>query len=104
MAGTLHDGLRARELDVGTKSLGHGVVRMADQQETKLGLTELPEELGVAASCHVDRKGILRLLDHAIIKRIVTGVGFERGRHDRPEVVLTLRPPELFAKAAIGVA
>ena len=37
-AGALHDGLRARELYVGTKSLGHREVGTADQQEAELQL------------------------------------------------------------------
>jgi hypothetical protein len=36
--GALHDGLRARELYVGTKSLGHREVGTADQQEAELQL------------------------------------------------------------------
>jgi len=39
VAGALHDGLRARELYVGTKSLGRSEVRTADQQESELRLT-----------------------------------------------------------------
>src|SRR6266403_1365661 len=54
VAGTLHDGLRARELYVGTKSLGHREVRTADQQESELRLTKLLVELSVSASRNVE--------------------------------------------------
>lgn len=59
MAGALHDGLRARELYVGTESLGCGEVRIADQQESKLRLTEFLLELGIPASGNFDFEGIL---------------------------------------------
>jgi hypothetical protein len=49
-AGALHDGLRARELYVGTKSLGRSEVRTADQQESELRLTQLLVELSVPTS------------------------------------------------------
>ena len=50
VAGALHDGLRARELYVGTKSLGRSEVRTADQQESELRLTQLLVELSVPTS------------------------------------------------------
>src|SRR5262245_30728321 len=59
VASALHDGLRARELYVGTKSLGHGEVRAADQQESELRLTQLLVELSVPASRNIDLEGIL---------------------------------------------
>src|SRR5262245_40127271 len=46
---------------------------------------------------------MLGLLDHLIIKSILAGVRCEGGRHDLPEVLLILRPPELFAVATIDV-
>src|SRR5262249_31644067 len=59
VAGALHDGLRARDLYVGIKSLGHGEVRAADQQESELRLTQLLVEFSVAASRDIDLEGIL---------------------------------------------
>src|SRR6516164_6518733 len=59
VASTLHDGVSARELYVGTKSLGHGEVRAADQQESELRLTQLLVELSVPASRNIDLEGIL---------------------------------------------
>src|SRR5262244_3918935 len=73
VASALHDGLRARELYVGTKSLGHGEVRAADQQESELRLTQLLVELSVPASRNIDLEGILRLLAHSIIERVLAG-------------------------------
>jgi hypothetical protein len=59
MTGTLHDGLRARELYVGTKSLSGSEVRTADQQESELRLTQLLVELSVPTSRNVDLESIL---------------------------------------------
>src|SRR5216684_4501700 len=59
VAGALHDGLRARELDVRTKSLGQREVRTADQQESELRLTQLLVELGVSASRNIELEGVL---------------------------------------------
>src|SRR5690242_16727269 len=47
MARALHDGLRARELYVGAKSLRHREVGRADQQEAELRLAQRLVELGV---------------------------------------------------------
>jgi len=58
MRGALHDGLRARELYIGTKSLGQGEVRTADQQESELRFAELLVELGVAASRDIEFEGV----------------------------------------------
>src|ERR1700730_8613720 len=80
VASALHDGLRARELYVGAKTLGEREVRAADQQESKLGLTQLLVELCVPASSDIDLVGILRLRANAI----VDGVTFsERGKRQR---------------------
>ena len=73
MTCTLHDGLRAVELDVGTKSFRHGEVRTADQQEAEVRLTQLPIEIGVAVCRDIEGKCILRLLDHPVIKSVVAG-------------------------------
>src|SRR5258708_22669225 len=100
MAGALHDGLRARQLYVRTKSLGHREVRTADQQESELRLTQLLVELGVPASRNIELEGVLRLLDHSVIKRVFVGVGCERRRHGVAEVVLILGLPEFFAVTA----
>src|SRR5262249_19665783 len=59
VASALHDGLRARELYVGTQSLGHCEVRAADRQESELRLTQLLVELSVPASRNIDLEGIL---------------------------------------------
>jgi hypothetical protein len=59
VAGTLHDGLRARELYVGSKSLSRSEVRTADQQESELQLTQLLVELSVPTSRNVDLESIL---------------------------------------------
>lgn len=59
VAGALHDGLRARELDVGIKSLGRREVGTADQQEAKLRFTQFLVELSVATPRNVDREGVL---------------------------------------------
>src|SRR5262249_10409849 len=104
VASALHDGLRARELYVGIKPIGHGEVRAADQQESELRLAQLLVELSVPASRNIDLEGILRLLAHSIIERVLAGECCERRRHDLPEVLLILRPPELFAVATIDVA
>src|SRR5579864_7332479 len=79
MAGALHDGLCARELDVGIKSLGRVEVRAADQQEAKLGLTEFLVEFGKFASRNIDLERILRLLDHTVIESVIAGIGGECG-------------------------
>ncbi len=50
MARALHDGLRAGELDVRAKSLGHVIVGAADQQESEFGLAR--------ARCRTRRSGI----------------------------------------------
>src|SRR4051812_21367042 len=90
VAGTLHDGLRTPQFYVGTKSLGRREVRAADQQEAELRLTKVLVEVGVAASRDVDLEGILRLLVHFIVERVLTGIGCERGRHDVSEVLRLL--------------
>jgi hypothetical protein len=59
MTGTLHDGLRAGELYVGTKSLSSSEVRTANQQESELRLTQLLVELSVPTSRNVDLESIL---------------------------------------------
>jgi hypothetical protein len=59
MASALHDGLRTRELDVGTKSLGRGKVRTADQQESEFRFTQLLVKLGVPALRNVDRESVV---------------------------------------------
>lgn len=59
MTGALHDGLRARELYVETKSLGRIEIRTADQQEAEFRLTQLLVELGIPASRNLDLEGIL---------------------------------------------
>jgi hypothetical protein len=45
MGRALHDGLRARELDLAAKSSGRIEVRAADQQEAELRLTQFAIEL-----------------------------------------------------------
>ena len=62
----LHDGLRAREPDVGAEPLGDREVGGADQQEAEFGRAEFLVKLGVAASRDIEREGILRLLADAI--------------------------------------
>jgi hypothetical protein len=60
VAGALLDGLSAREFCV-AKSIGEREVQAADQQESKLGLTQLLKELCVPAFGDIDLIGILRL-------------------------------------------
>ena len=62
MARALHDRLRTGELDLRAKSLGHQIIRAADEQESELRLAERVVELGVAASPDIDVEGVLRLL------------------------------------------
>jgi NAD(P)-dependent dehydrogenase (short-subunit alcohol dehydrogenase family) len=50
--------LRARELDVGAKSLSYRKVPTADQQKSEFRLTQLLVKLGVAACRDVESKGI----------------------------------------------
>lgn len=101
MTCTLHDGLRARELDVGTKYFGQVEIGTADQQEAELRLTQLLVELGVAARRDVEGKCVLRLLDHPLIESIVAGIRDQLTAHSLPEVLLILRAPELFTIAMI---
>jgi GGDEF domain-containing protein len=104
MAGTLHDGLGARELNVGAKSFDRREIRTADQQESELRFAQFLVEFGVAASHDIDLEGVLRLLDHAVIERVLAREGRERRCHDLPEIGLLLRTPELLAIAAIDLA
>jgi hypothetical protein len=97
----LHDRLRAREFDVGIKSVGDSEVGGTDQKEAEFRLAKLLVEFGVSASRHVEPKGILRLLDHLIVERVVASVGCEGGRDGLAEIRLVLRPPELRAVASI---
>src|SRR5260370_10310600 len=61
VAGTLHDGLRARELYLGTESLGHRDVCATDQQESEFRLAQRLEELSVPASRNIELEGILSI-------------------------------------------
>ncbi len=61
----LHDGLRARERDVWTNSLGYWEVDTADQQESELGLTQFLVELSIPASRNIELEGILAMGDVA---------------------------------------
>src|SRR5437773_4159803 len=81
MVGALHDGLRARELHIGAKSVGDSEVGGADQQESEFGLAERLVKLGVAASRHIERESIVRLLADAVVERLALRVGLERRRH-----------------------
>src|SRR3954447_24627225 len=104
MAGALHDGLRALEADVATKTVSDAEVRGAHHQEPELLLAQFLVELGVAAARDVDRKRILRLLDHIIFQCIVFGVSRERSRDGLAKALVLTALPKLFAIAAIEVA
>src|SRR5436190_10145445 len=80
VTGALHDGLSARELYVGAKTLGEREVRAADQQESKLGLTQLLVELCVPASRDIDLVGISRLRADTVVDGVTFG---ERGKRPR---------------------
>ena len=104
VAGALHDGLCARELYVGAKTLGEGKVHAADQQESKLRLTQLLVELRVPASRDVDLIGILRLRADAVVDGVTSGERGKRRRHVLSHVPGFFRPPPLFAEATINIA
>src|SRR5690349_18179901 len=104
VAGALHDGLRAGELDAAAKAIGDGEVGRAHQQEAQLGLAERLVELGVAAARDIQGEGVVRLLVDAIIERLVLRVGPERRRHRLPEVRLVLVFPERLAETAVEIA
>src|SRR5207253_1805196 len=99
---------RAREPDVGAKSISGREVGGADQQETELRLAQRLVELGIGASRHVERKGVLGLLDDVIGERVVSGIGLERRRDGLAEIGFVVRAvlclPEFLAEAAIEVA
>ena len=80
MAGALHDRLRAREPDVGTKPFRGREIGGADQEEAELRFAQRLVELGIGASRHVEREGVRRLLDDVIGERVVAGIGLERRR------------------------
>ena len=67
MATALHDGLRARQFYVGTKTLRHPKIRAADQEKAELRLAQLLIELRVAAGGNVDVEGVMRLLAHTVV-------------------------------------
>ena len=73
MTCTLHDGLRAVELDIGTKSFGHGRSPHRRPARSRAPAHPIPLELGVAVCRDIEGKCILRLLDHPIIKSVVAG-------------------------------
>jgi hypothetical protein len=102
VARALHDGLCARELYVGAKTLGEGEVRAADQQESKLGLTQLLVELCVPASSDIDLIGILRLSADTVCNGITFGELGKRQRHVLSHVGGFIRPPPLFAEPQDG--
>src|ERR1700694_2321822 len=101
MAGALHDGLRAREPYVGAKPLGEREVQAADQQESKLRLTQLLVELCVPASSDIDLVGILRLRADPVVDGVTFGERGKRQRHVLSHVPGFFRPPPLLAEATI---
>src|SRR5262245_7911411 len=104
VACALHNGLSARELDVRAKTLGKREVGAADQQESKLWLTQLLVELCVAASRDIDLIGILRLRADSVVDGVSLGEGGKRQRHVLPDMLGCFRTPPLFAEATINVA
>src|SRR2546427_10783535 len=101
MARALHDGLCARELDVGAQTLGEREVRAANQQESQLRLTQLLVELCVPTSSEIDLKGIFRLRTDTVLESVTFG---ERGNRHRPilsHVPRLVRSPPLFTRARI---
>ena len=104
VARALHDGLCERELYVGAKTLGEREVRAADQQESKLRLTQLPVELCVPASSDIDLIGILRLRADTVFNGVTFGERGKRQRHVLPHVRGFFRLPPLFAEATINIA
>src|ERR1700676_1812070 len=99
VARALHDGLCERELYVGAKTLSEREVRAADQQESKLRLTQLLVELCVRASSAIDLIGILTLRADTVFNGVTFGERGKRQRHVPSQVGGFFRPPPLFAKA-----
>src|SRR5262249_6427509 len=97
VARPLHDGLRAHELYVGAKTLSERVVRAADQQETKLRLTQLLVELSVPASGDIHVIGILRLCADVVVDGITFGECGKRRCHVFSEMSGLCRAPPLLA-------
>src|ERR1700730_2673781 len=104
VASALHDGLRARELYVGAKTLGEREVRAADQQESKLRLNQFLGALCVPASSDIDFIGILRLRADTVFNGVTFGERGKRQRHGLSHVRGFFRPPPLFAEATIHIA
>src|SRR5262245_54826310 len=104
VARTLHDGLCARELYVWVKALGEREIQAADQQESKLRLTQLLVELCVPASRDFDVIGILRLRADARVDGVTFGERGERRRHVISHMLGLFRPPPLSAEVAINFA
>jgi hypothetical protein len=73
VATALHDGLRARQFYVGTKTLRHPKIRAADQEEAEIWLAQLLIKLRVAAAGNIDIVSVMRLLAYAIVDGIATG-------------------------------
>src|SRR5262245_12203919 len=69
----LHDGPSAGELDLAAEPLREREVQAADQQETKLRLTQLLVELCIPASRDIDLVGISRLLPYAAVESAILG-------------------------------
>src|ERR1700758_3133629 len=57
MAGALHDGFRARQRDVVTKSFRQGKIRATHEEEAELGLTQRPVKFRITTARDVDREG-----------------------------------------------
>ena len=104
MAPPLHDGLGARELDVGIKSFGEEKVGTADQQETKLGLAQFLVKLGVPTPVDIDLERVRRLIEDAVVESVAASVSAERRCHDLPKILFSLRLPELLAIATVEIA
>src|SRR5262249_28321990 len=104
VARAFHDGLSARELYVGAKSIGEREIRAADQQESKLRLTQLLVKLCVPASSDIDLIGILRSRADTVVDGITCGERGKRQRQHVSDVTGCSLPPPPFAEATINVA
>src|ERR671914_1510691 len=101
MTSSLHDGLRASELYVGTKALGVGKIRATCQQESKLRCADLAIELSVATFSDVRIESIRCFLEHLVLQRTSGREHLERCSTLFPKITCALGPRPLLAIFAI---
>ena len=103
MARSLHDGLRAGELDVGPEPLGDREVGTAGQQEAEFGCADRLVELGEAAAGDVHLDVVLRVLHDLVDERLLGLIGLEAGGDLRAHAVAFQRLPPLLAERAVEI-